>query len=101
MSVIHILLITTATLFCQQNYGAFFDDYKAGVCGYVDIVARKGDITITKDLSSSQWTYKDNLHGLDNQLYSQNSKFAANWQLGYLPINRSMTWYKVLKNFDS
>lgn len=82
-----------------QNYGAFFDNYKTGVCGYVDIIGRKGDETITKDLSTNQWIYKDNLHGLDNQLYSKKSKFAAQWQLGYLPVNRSMTWYKVLYTF--
>ncbi|KAL8119871.1 hypothetical protein AgCh_017114 [Apium graveolens] len=78
-----------------KNYGAFFDDYRAGVCGYVYIVGRNGDETITKDLSNNQWIYKDNLHGLDNQLYSQQSKFASQWQSGFLPINRSMTWYKT------
>lgn len=95
--LIPISLNVTQLYFVLQNYGAFFDDYRAGVCGFVDIVGRNGDEIVTKDLAGHQWVYKNSLHGLDNQLYSQTSKFSAKWQLGYLPVNRSMTWYKVLK----
>lgn len=66
---------------------------KTGIPGPVEIVGRKGDETISKDLSQHKWTYKVGLKGVDeNKVYSQ----ASHWQSQDLPTNRMMTWYKVI-----
>ncbi|CAI9761110.1 unnamed protein product [Fraxinus pennsylvanica] len=78
-----------------QNYGPKFDVVQAGISGPVEIIGRKGDETIIKDLSSHKWSYKAGLHGLDNKIYSSDSKFAAPWNTEDLPVNRMLTWYKT------
>ncbi|CAA3017871.1 beta-galactosidase 15-like [Olea europaea subsp. europaea] len=78
-----------------QNYGPMFDIVQAGISGPVEIIGRKGDETIIKDLSLHKWSYKAGLHGLDNKIYSSDSKFASQWNTENLPINRMLTWYKT------
>ncbi|CAI9782706.1 unnamed protein product [Fraxinus pennsylvanica] len=78
-----------------QNYGPRFDIVQAGISGPVEIVGRKGDETIIKDLSLHKWSYKAGLHGLDDKIYSSDSKFAAQWSTENLPLNRMLTWYKT------
>ncbi|XP_022888073.1 beta-galactosidase 15-like [Olea europaea var. sylvestris] len=78
-----------------QNYGPKFDVVQAGISGPVEIIGRKGDETIIKDLSSHKWSYKVGLHGLDNKIYSSDGKFTAPWNTEDLPINRMLTWYKT------
>lgn len=76
-----------------QNYGAFFDLVKTGISGPVEIVGRKGDETITKDLSSHKWSYKVGMHGFARKLYDPKS--PAKWDKRNVPTNRKFTWYKV------
>ncbi|GFY98543.1 beta-galactosidase 15 [Actinidia rufa] len=78
-----------------QNYGANFDLTATGIPGPVVLIGRKDDESIIKDLSSHKWSYKVGLHGLDNVLYSTDSRYASKWQADNLPINRMMTWYKT------
>lgn len=67
------------------------DMIQTGIPGPVEIVGKKGDETISKDLSKHKWIYKVGLQGFDNKVYSQASK----WLTDSLPTNRMMTWYKV------
>nr|XP_009616320.1 beta-galactosidase 15-like [Nicotiana tomentosiformis] len=78
-----------------QNYGARFDLIQTGVPGPVEIVGRNGDERVVKDLSAHKWSYKVDLHGLENKLYAGNSRFESQWQSHDVPINRMMTWYKA------
>ncbi|CAH9077021.1 unnamed protein product [Cuscuta europaea] len=78
-----------------QNYGSFFDMAEVGISGPVEIIGRKGDETITKDLSSHKWSYTIGLHGESLKLFSNGSRFASQWQSNNLPINTKMTWYKT------
>ena len=61
----------------MQNYGPRFDLVQNGISGPVEIVGRKGDERVVKDLSSHQWTYQVGLHGLDNKLYSTDSHYGV------------------------
>nr|GMC52012.1 beta-galactosidase 15-like [Ipomoea batatas] len=80
-----------------QNYGSFFDLAGTGLSGGpVEILGRKGDETISKDISSHKWSYKVGLHGEANKLFSNQSRFASQWQSDKLPINSRMTWYKEI-----
>ncbi|KAE8691261.1 Leucine-rich repeat protein kinase family protein [Hibiscus syriacus] len=56
-----------------KNYEAKFDLVGAGVTSPVELVLKKGDETIVKDLSSNKWTYK----------------------IDQIPINKNFTWYKT------
>ncbi|CAH9137509.1 unnamed protein product [Cuscuta epithymum] len=78
-----------------QNYGPFFDMAEVGISGPVEIIGRKGDETITKDLSSHKWSYTIGLRGESLKLFSNESRFASQWQSDNLPINTKMTWYKT------
>ncbi|KAJ8767433.1 hypothetical protein K2173_017477 [Erythroxylum novogranatense] len=76
-----------------QNYGPKFDLYDSGIKGPVQIIGRKGDETIIKDLSGHKWNYIVGLQGLDEQrLYSSNS---SKWNEDNLPNKRMMTWFKT------
>ncbi|KAI4371826.1 hypothetical protein MLD38_010139 [Melastoma candidum] len=77
-----------------QNYGPFFDTIQSGVIGPVEIVGFKGDETVVKDLSSSTWSYKVGLNGMDNKLFNPENTLSL-WQSEELPINRKLTWYKT------
>lgn len=81
----------------MQNYGARFDLAGAGLTGPIEIVGRKGDESIIKDLSHHNWAYKVGLDGFTAQLFSPNTKAAPQWITENLPIQRRMTWYKVFK----
>ncbi|XP_058221128.1 beta-galactosidase-like [Rhododendron vialii] len=78
-----------------QNYGPKFDMIESGLPGPVELIGRKGDESVIKDLSSHKWTYEVGLHGLDNKVYSLDSRYPSKWQAENLPINRMMTWYKT------
>ncbi|KAI6682076.1 hypothetical protein NL676_035957 [Syzygium grande] len=78
-----------------QNYGPMFDLVQNGIPGPVEIVGRKGDERVIKDLSGHVWSYKVGLHGINNKLFSDDSASASNWQGKDLPTNRTMTWYKT------
>ncbi|KAG5546987.1 hypothetical protein RHGRI_012874 [Rhododendron griersonianum] len=78
-----------------QNYGPKFDMIESGLPGPVELIGRKGDESVIKDLSSHKWTYEVGLHGLENKVYSLDSRYASKWQAERLPINRMMTWYKT------
>ncbi|XP_031118394.1 beta-galactosidase 15-like [Ipomoea triloba] len=79
-----------------QNYGAYFDLGGNGLYG-VEIVGKKGDETVSKNLGSHKWSYKVGLHGEQNKLFSsnKNSRSASQWLSDNLPTARRMTWYKT------
>ncbi|CAB4318482.1 unnamed protein product [Prunus armeniaca] len=77
------------------NYGGGFDVINTGVPGPVVLVGQNGDEMVIKDLSAHKWSYEVGLHGLKNQLFSTDSRYAAKWSAENLPINRMMTWYKT------
>lgn len=76
-----------------QNYGGGYDLQAAGILGPVVLVGQNGDETVIKDLSAHKWSYKVGLHGLTNKLFS--SEKATKWSSENLPVNTTMTWYKV------
>ncbi|KAL7224940.1 hypothetical protein ACSBR1_026261 [Camellia fascicularis] len=78
-----------------QNYGPQFDEINTGIPGPVQLIGRNGDETIIKDLSSHKWNYRVGLHGLNDELFSLDSRFAAKWQSDNLPTNQRMMWYKT------
>ncbi|CAK9171385.1 unnamed protein product [Ilex paraguariensis] len=78
-----------------QNYGPKFDVIQTGIPGPVEIIGRKGDESIIKDLSAHNWSYKVGLNGEDDKLYSTDSHYASIWQAADLPTERRMTWYKT------
>ncbi|XAR51103.1 Beta-galactosidase [Bertholletia excelsa] len=90
----NLISLLSATI-GYQNYGAYFDTINSGLTGPVELVGRKGDETIIKDLSNHKWTYKVGLNGFDEKVYSVDSQFAAKWESQDLPIKRMMTWYKT------
>ncbi|KAF9588452.1 hypothetical protein IFM89_010211 [Coptis chinensis] len=59
-----------------KNYGAMYDTIATGVSD-VQLIARKGDVEIIKNLSSSKWVNKVGLHGEEKQLYSVESRHAS------------------------
>ncbi|KAI3802823.1 hypothetical protein L1987_30966 [Smallanthus sonchifolius] len=77
-----------------QHYGAKFDVIENGVSGPVEIIGRKGNQRVIKDLSSHKWSYKAGLNSIDryNKLLNVNS---SDWQSNKLPTQRKMTWYKT------
>ncbi|KAM7517559.1 hypothetical protein LguiB_016521 [Lonicera macranthoides] len=77
-----------------QNYGPKFDLKQTGIPGPVEIIGRKGDERIIKDLSSHKWRYKVSLNGIEKKLYSGNSK-SSKWLSEGLPLNKRMIWYKT------
>ncbi|XP_052180489.1 beta-galactosidase 15-like [Diospyros lotus] len=77
------------------NYGPLFDVVASGLPGPVEIVGRKDDETIIKDLSHHKWTYRVGLHGEEDKLYSLDSRYASKWQADNLPTQRMFTWYKT------
>ncbi|KDP33944.1 hypothetical protein JCGZ_07515 [Jatropha curcas] len=83
-----------------QNYGARFDLGPTGIPGPVELVGRKNDETIIKDLSSGNWTYRVGLQGLNqtvvdnNIMYNLNLPETFKWQDKDLPFFTMMTWYK-------
>ncbi|CAH1432299.1 unnamed protein product [Lactuca virosa] len=84
-----ILLSATIGL---QNYGPKFDLIQTGVPGPVQIIGKKGDETIIKDLSTKKWYYKVGLDGFDNKFFSGNT---SEWRVDDLPISQKMIWYKT------
>ncbi|CAH8363768.1 unnamed protein product [Eruca vesicaria subsp. sativa] len=88
-NVISLLSITVGL----PNYGAFFENVPAGITGPVFIIGRNGDETIVKDLSAHKWSYKTDLRGFENQLFSSES--PSKWSGDSVPFNRTMTWYKT------
>ncbi|KAF2287107.1 hypothetical protein GH714_038216 [Hevea brasiliensis] len=91
----HNLISLLSSTVGLANYGPKFDLIQAGIPGPVELVGRKGDESIIKDLSAHKWSYKVGLHGLENKLYSLDSPQASKWQEHDLPTNRMMTWYKT------
>ncbi|OVA11463.1 D-galactoside/L-rhamnose binding SUEL lectin domain [Macleaya cordata] len=77
-----------------QNYGPHFDTVDTGLVG-VQLIGKKGDEQIVKDLSSHNWVYKVGLHGEEKKIYSVESPHASKWYSEDLPANRRMTWYKT------
>lgn len=77
--------------FFEQNYGPYFDTIESGLPGPVELIGRKGDESVIKDLSSHKWSYEVGLHGFDNKLYSSDSRYASKWEAENLPTNRMMT----------
>lgn len=78
-----------------QNYGPKFDLIQSGIPGPIEIVGRKGDTRIVKDLSGHKWSYKVGLDGMENHKLSSGSNNNTNWLSEALPVNRKMTWYKT------
>ncbi|XP_016485853.1 beta-galactosidase 15-like [Nicotiana tabacum] len=79
-----------------QNYGAHFDTVQSGIPGPVEIIGKNGDESVIKDLSSHKWSYKVDLNGINNKLFSGNPKFEnGQWFSQEVQINRMMTWYKT------
>ncbi|KAL7096126.1 hypothetical protein ACP275_10G064100 [Erythranthe tilingii] len=78
-----------------QNYGAEFEKIRTGLPGPIEIIGRKGDETIIKDLSSHKWSYQVGLKGLDNKFFNTNNSSDHHWKSLDLPTNRMMTWYKT------
>ena len=66
-----------------------------GITGPISIIGRNSDETIVKDLSAHKWSYKTGLNGFENQLFRTES--PSKWSAESVPLNRSMTWYKVNK----
>ncbi|XP_020203058.1 beta-galactosidase 15 [Cajanus cajan] len=91
-NIISLLSVTVGL----QNYGENYDKWQAGLVGPIEVIGRKGDETIVKDLSKYKWTYKVGLHGWDNKFFSEDSPYASasKWESD-LPINRKFTWYKT------
>ncbi|KAM3286597.1 beta-galactosidase 15 [Capsicum chacoense] len=91
----HIALLSATV--GLQNYGPHFDTIQSGIPGPVEIIGKKGDESIIKDLSSHKWSYTVGLNGISNKLFAQNPKIkTGNWWNSHdVPINRSMTWYKT------
>lgn len=89
-NIISLLSVTVG----YQNYGPQFDLIQSGIIGPVQLIGRHSDETIIKDLSNHKWTYEVGLHGLENSLFSPESRFTTKWQSGNMPVNRMMTWYK-------
>ncbi|KAK4430888.1 Beta-galactosidase 15 [Sesamum alatum] len=75
------------------NYGPRFDVVRTGLPGPIQIIGRKGDERIIKNLWKHTWTYKVGLDGFNNQVF--NSGVDKVWINGELPINKMMTWYKT------
>ncbi|KAK4275719.1 hypothetical protein QN277_018755 [Acacia crassicarpa] len=90
-NVISLLSVTTGL----QNYGSFFDTWHTGLVGPIEIVGKKGDETVLKDLSSHKWHYKIGLDGWDKKFFSEEFSSNNKWASDQLPINRSFTWYKT------
>ncbi|KAJ1439952.1 Glycoside hydrolase, family 35 [Sesbania bispinosa] len=92
-NIISLLSVTVGL----QNYGKNYDKWHAGLVGPIEVIGRKDDETIIKDLSSHKWTYKVGLHGWDNRFFSEDSLFASasKWESDQLPINKMFTWYKT------
>ena len=81
-----------------QNYGGGYDLQPAGILGPVVLIGKHGDETVIKDLSAHKWSYKVGLHGLTNKLFSSDSRYETKWSSENLPVNKTMTWYKVYLN---
>ncbi|KAL2327302.1 hypothetical protein Fmac_020729 [Flemingia macrophylla] len=92
-NIISLLSVTVGL----QNYGEKYDQWHDGLVGPIEVIGRKGDETIVKDISSHKWTYKVGLHGWENEFFSEDSSYASasNWESDQLPINRKLTWYKT------
>ncbi|KAK7304013.1 hypothetical protein RJT34_14999 [Clitoria ternatea] len=92
-NIISLLSVTVGL----QNYGQKFDSWHNGLVGPIEVIGRKGDETIIKDLSKHKWSYKVGLHGWDNKFFSPDSFYASpsKWESEQLPINRMLTWYKT------
>ncbi|KAK7291786.1 hypothetical protein RIF29_07206 [Crotalaria pallida] len=92
-NIISLLSVTVGL----ANYGGNFDKWHAGLVGPVEVVSRKGDETIIKDLSAHKWMNKVGLHGWHNEYFSEDSIFAppSKWESEDLPSNRMLTWYKT------
>ncbi|KAG8657149.1 hypothetical protein MANES_03G042616v8 [Manihot esculenta] len=91
----HNLITLLSATVGLPNYGPMYDLIQAGITGPVELVGRKGDENIIKDLSAHKWSYKVGLHGLENRLYTLNSPQASKWLDHDLPTNKMMTWYKA------
>lgn len=79
----------------EQNYGPRFDLVSTGLPGPIEIVGRRGDETMIKDLSKHKWSYQNGLKGFDEEFFKKEDKASSEWKSEELPINRKMTWYKV------
>lgn len=80
----------------RQNYGARFDLVATGLPGPIEIIGRRGDATVIKDLSKHKWSYQNGLKGFDEEYFNKKAKSTSEWKSEELPINRRMTWYKVM-----
>ncbi|MQL82322.1 hypothetical protein Taro_014801 [Colocasia esculenta] len=74
-----------------QNYGAFFDEWSAGITGPVKLKGNSGTI----DLSSNMWTYQVGLKGEDLGLYKNSDVWSPS---STLPTNMPFVWYKTTFN---
>ncbi|KAI9114113.1 hypothetical protein K1719_014763 [Acacia pycnantha] len=93
-NVISLLNVTNGL----HNYGAFFDTWNTGLVGPIEVVGKKGNETIIKDLASHKWHYGIGLDGWEKKFFSEEFSSKNKWASDHLPINRSFTWYKVLDN---
>ncbi|KAL8057574.1 hypothetical protein ABFX02_04G192300 [Erythranthe guttata] len=74
-----------------KNYGAFFDEAGAGICGPVQLKGLSNGSTL--DLSNEQWTYQVGLKGEQLELSSGSSALWLSEPT--LPKNTPLTWYKT------
>ncbi|KAJ1378444.1 Glycoside hydrolase, family 35 [Sesbania bispinosa] len=75
------------------NYGAYFDNVHVGIDGPVQLVGRKDNTEIIKDITNNVWNYKVGLHGEHVKHFSVDS--TNGWFTNGLPTDRVFVWYKT------
>ncbi|XP_022731075.1 beta-galactosidase-like [Durio zibethinus] len=78
-----------------QNYGAHFDSSSNGLKAPFELIGKKGDTKIVKDLTSNKWNYKIGMDGITNKFFESDCNSTLKWDSDSLPINRNFTWYKT------
>ncbi|KAJ1418411.1 Glycoside hydrolase, family 35 [Sesbania bispinosa] len=76
-----------------KNYGAYFDNVHVGIDGPVQLVGRKDNTEIIKDITNNVWNYKVGLHGEHVKHFSVDS--TNGWFTNGLPTDRVFVWYKT------
>ncbi|KAL2897721.1 Beta-galactosidase 7 [Bienertia sinuspersici] len=92
----NVIALLSATV-GLKNYGGHYDMVPNGITGPVNLLGKRGDETVIKDLSSHVWSNSIGLRGIDHDmLFSERSRYVNRWKTsGNLPINTQMTWYKT------
>ncbi|KAJ1380656.1 Galactose-binding-like domain superfamily [Sesbania bispinosa] len=80
------------TLLSSTNYGAYFDNVHVGIDGPVQLVGRKDNTEIIKDITNNVWNYKVGLHCEHVKHFSVDS--TNGWFTNGLPTDRVFVWYK-------